>query len=66
MGAMVLAGCASNPTPWAKDGVPATDFDAVSQQCKTKAESQMQTMQQQVVISYVNCLESQGWRPVKK
>jgi hypothetical protein len=64
--AVVLTACAAGPTRWVKEGAAPGDFDAASQQCKAKAESQIQTMQQQVVISYVNCLESLGWQPERR
>jgi len=63
---VVLTACAAGPTRWVKEGAAPGDFDAASQLCKAKAESQIQTMQQQVVISYVNCLESLGWQPERR
>jgi hypothetical protein len=64
--AVILAACGAGPTRWVKEGVGPGDFDAASKLCKLKAESQLQTMQQQVVISYVKCLESLGWQPERR
>ena len=66
IGVLALTACAVNQNQWEKEGSLPAEFDSVSQQCKVKAESQSQTMLQQVVISYVNCLESQGWRPANR
>jgi hypothetical protein len=60
--AFALIACASSQNQWSKEGSDAAEFKRVSEQCKVKSDSQFQTMVQQVLISYANCMESQGWK----
>jgi hypothetical protein len=59
--AFLLVACSLTQIPWAKKGSDAQAFEKESQACKVKSESQYQTMAQQLVISYENCMQAQGW-----
>jgi outer membrane biogenesis lipoprotein LolB len=59
--ALLLLACSSTQNQWVKNGSDAQAFEKASQACKVKSESQYQTMAQQVVISYENCMQAQGW-----
>ena len=60
--AFVLTACAPSQPQWSKEGSDAAEFKRVSEQCKVKSDSQFQTLLQQVLISYANCMQSHGWR----
>lgn len=64
--AFVLVACSSTQNPWAKKGSDAQAFEKVSLAYKVKSESQYQTMAQQVVISYENCMQAQGWEKISR
>ena len=57
----LLLACSSTQNQWVKKGSDAQALEKASHSCKVKSESQYQTMAQQVVISYENCMQAQGW-----
>jgi len=64
--AFLLVACSLTQIPWAKKGSDAQAFEKESQACKVKSESQYQTMAQQLVISYENCMQAQGWEKISR